>query len=192
MGLKDRSNERSCKLVQTSADPAEMSALSHVKRPQPSPQQQNQQRRMILSYWNRGRAVSDSALHQRATEEIPSKECFRKRVSFTNMVQVREYNVVLGDHPSTAIPLSLGWIVVNEQEHLLQTAAAHATRRVPCEERREWLLLEEYSEEELKRAQRKFHRAQQCCPASRKLQQREQLGRAQFFKERDALDAACR
>ena len=91
-------------------------------------------------------------------------------VSFSK-IQIRRYNIVVGDHPCCTMgcPLSLGWDYKNEDEekvlidHFEATRGARRSRaqlRTTCEERLQ-LLADDggYSEQELRKELRKLHRA---------------------------------
>jgi hypothetical protein len=92
----------------------------------------------------------------------------KKTVSF-NSLFVREYSLVVGDHPCCAhgMPLSLGW---HFEEHEMPVDHYEATRpprrqradlRTSSEERR-IVLSEQNDEQELKRAERKLYRSRSC------------------------------
>jgi len=93
--------------------------------------------------------------------------CSKKSVSFTK-IEVRNYNVVIGDHPCCTMgcPLSLGWEYSDSKaQPLEQYEASREPRRkrsdlvTTCEQRREILSQDGYSNGEIRKAQRKLHRA---------------------------------
>jgi hypothetical protein len=94
----------------------------------------------------------------------------RKTVSFAS-IEIRNYSIVFGDHPycNDGLPLSLGWDF--DGINLLSLDTYEATRaprrsrrelRMSCEERRQLLSEDGVSEGEIRRAQRKMHRARSC------------------------------
>lgn len=93
----------------------------------------------------------------------------KKTVSFSSL-EVRQYSLVVGDHPCTTIgcPLSLGWEVCDESQVAVDdyeaTRCPRRTRaelRLACEERRE--RLEPFvASQELRKASRQLHRARSC------------------------------
>lgn len=94
----------------------------------------------------------------------------KKKVSFS-IIQIRTYKVEVGDHPCCSIgfPLALGWEYSEKPTTSLdQYEAERAPRRhrnelrTTSEERQEMLREEGLSKEEMKRAQRKLHRARSC------------------------------
>jgi hypothetical protein len=95
-----------------------------------------------------------------------------RKVGFAS-VEVRDYNVTIGDHPccTQGCPLSLDWEY--QQRPLLSVEAFESTRaterrhrhclRTSWEERRDILSQESMiSEGEIRKAQRKLHRARSC------------------------------
>lgn len=92
----------------------------------------------------------------------------KKKVSFGEL-HIREYAVILGDHPccTVGLPLTLGWGVQGEasvgvDEHeALRTARSRRELKLSLYDRHS-MLSSSYSEEELRREQRKLHRARQC------------------------------
>jgi hypothetical protein len=93
-----------------------------------------------------------------------------KRVSFTAL-EVREYNIVVGDHPCcpVGVPVTLGWEF--EDLHAMNLDAYEASRcprrqrtalRTTPEERRQMLVSAGTQEDELRRAQRQLQRARSC------------------------------
>lgn len=113
---------------------------------------------------------SESSLPE---DEPPTRRAksHRKSVSFASL-NVREYNTVIGDHPCCTMgcPLSLGWqysdasaVPLDRYEATRSPRRSREQLRTTCEERRQ-ILSEEgnYSEGELRKAQRKLHRARSC------------------------------
>jgi len=116
----------------------------------------------------------------------------KKSVSFASL-DIREYNIVIGDHPCCTMgcPLSLGWeysesssLSLDQYEATRSPRRNRRDLRTTCEQRRQILSEDgEVSELEMRRAQRKLHRARSC---SAKLCERMN---ASFFREveRDLL-----
>lgn len=94
-----------------------------------------------------------------------------RKVCFAS-VEVREYTVTIGDHPccTQGCPLSLDWEY--RQGQVTTVEAFESTRatkrrhrnclRTSWEERRDILSQESISEWEIRKAQRKLHRARSC------------------------------
>jgi len=76
-------------------------------------------------------------------QSSPNKKA--KRVSFGTRVEIREYNVIQGDHPACAIPLALDWghsdsIYVNTTTHCPSRLASYTPpKRLSLEDRRQKL-----------------------------------------------------
>ena len=91
----------------------------------------------------------------------------KKRVSFGNL-QVREFTVVLGDHPccTVGLPVTLGWDVETEysiplEDHESSKSCRRRTRhelRMSLDDRKE-LLGDNISPQDVRKIQRKMHRA---------------------------------
>lgn len=98
-----------------------------------------------------------------------SKGVLQKSVSFTS-VEIREYNVTVGDHPccATGFPLTLDWeyrevdnIEVDKYEED-RSPRRHKDELKISPEARSQLLLEDSSAVDLRKAQRQLHRARSC------------------------------
>jgi len=99
------------------------------------------------------------------TLEIKPQECCRKSVKFSNL-EVREYIVVIGDHPCCTMgcPLSLGWdyqdciaVAVDRYEATRSPRRSRSQLKTSREERRK-MLEGGHSETELRRAERRLFR----------------------------------
>jgi len=93
----------------------------------------------------------------------------QRKVGFAN-VNVREYKVTVGDHPCCAngCPLTLDWEYQSEQvlsldmyESIRAPRCHRKDLRTTWDERRR-ILSQDCSEGELRKAQRKLHRARSC------------------------------
>lgn len=116
------------------------------------------------------------------TIKSPSSS-IQKKVSFTEL-HIREHQVILGDHPccTVGLPVTLGWEVQQESSVSLDDYEATRCRRrsrhemrLSFEERR--LILSDYSEEDVRRVQRKLHRERRCSGRAKR----------QFFSQQDAV-----
>jgi hypothetical protein len=96
-------------------------------------------------------------------------KALKRNVSFAS-IEIRHHSVVIGDHPccSMGCPLALGWeyadgdaLPVDEYEASRSPRRSRQELRTTCEERRQ-LLLDEYSEGEIRLALRKLHRERSC------------------------------
>lgn len=101
--------------------------------------------------------------------DLVSKSVLQKSVSFTS-VEIREYNVIVGDHPccATGFPLTLDWeyrevnnIEVDKYEKVRSPRRHKEELKISPEERSQ-LLLEDCSAVDLRKAQRQLHRARSC------------------------------
>jgi hypothetical protein len=95
----------------------------------------------------------DSEISSSST--LSSKSC--KCVSFAPFVQVREYAVVVGDHPfCQALPLSLDWKYTEEQsvDYSSQSRRHGPQLRLTYYERRNILRVAGYTEADLRQAER--------------------------------------
>lgn len=110
---------------------------------------------------------SESESEYSEEDTIPKLHGHKKTVSFSSL-EVREYVVVVGDHPccSMGLPLSLGWefeeadtIPLDRYEATREPRRSRQELRTTCEERREILSLDLG---ELRRAERQLHRARSC------------------------------
>jgi hypothetical protein len=109
----------------------------------------------------------DSCCNENQGERSPT----RKRVSFAD-VEVRQYSITIGDHPCCVMgcPLSLDWgYSICRPLSLEAYEAQRPARRsrlellTTCEERRRILADDGgYSEGEIRKANRKLHRARTC------------------------------
>lgn len=93
----------------------------------------------------------------------------KKSVSFSSL-EIREYEVVIGDHPccSRGVPVSLGWeyheggmMNLDDYEEGRSPRRPRCDLRTSSEERRE-ILTDVASQDDLRRAQRKLHRVRSC------------------------------
>jgi hypothetical protein len=93
----------------------------------------------------------------------------KKSVSFSSL-EIREYKVVIGDHPccTRGVPLSLGWdyceggtLDLDAYEEGRSPRRSRVDLRTSSEERSE-ILTDVASQEDLRRAQRKLHRVRSC------------------------------
>jgi hypothetical protein len=109
----------------------------------------------------------------------------KRSVSFT-CLEIREYNVTVGDHPccTSGFPLTLDWdyaegsiVSVDEYEECRCPRRSRAELKIAPDQRCEILSEDSCSPVELRRAQRKLHRARSC---SAKLCER---ANAAFFTE---------
>lgn len=112
------------------------------------------------------RCVSLSAAEE-ARQDISSGV---RRVSFARL-EIRQYNVVMGDHPycSQGCSLQLGWDYTDEPSQDVSEYEAHRKPRrqihemkLSPQERHDILLSEDYDGMELRKACRKHHRARSC------------------------------
>eukprot|EP00527_Entomoneis_sp_CCMP2396_P005155 CAMPEP_0198148298 /NCGR_PEP_ID=MMETSP1443-20131203/40863_1 /TAXON_ID=186043 /ORGANISM="Entomoneis sp., Strain CCMP2396" /LENGTH=187 /DNA_ID=CAMNT_0043812953 /DNA_START=311 /DNA_END=874 /DNA_ORIENTATION=+ len=92
-----------------------------------------------------------------------------QRVSFSSL-EIRSYNVVIGDHPccSQGCSVSLGWeysetppLPLEQYERCRRPRRKISEMRMSPEERYQ-LLLDDHDETDLRRASRKLHRARSC------------------------------
>lgn len=93
----------------------------------------------------------------------------KKSVSFSSL-EIREYEVVIGDHPccTRGVPLSLGWeyheggrLNVDDYEEGRSPRRSRFDLRTSSEERCE-ILSDVATQHDLRRAQRKMHRVRSC------------------------------
>jgi hypothetical protein len=93
----------------------------------------------------------------------------KKSVSFSSL-EIREYEVVIGDHPccTRGVPLSLGWeysdagrLNVDDYEEARSPRRSRVDLRTSSEERCE-ILSDVATQHDLRRAQRKMHRVRSC------------------------------
>jgi hypothetical protein len=93
----------------------------------------------------------------------------KKSVSFSSL-EIREYEVVIGDHPccSRGVPVSLGWeyseagpLNLDEYEEGRSPRRSRFDLRTSSEERSD-ILSDVASQGDLRRAQRKMHRVRSC------------------------------
>jgi hypothetical protein len=120
-----------------------------------------------------------------SAEIIQESSLFRKIVSF-DCLEIREYNVTVGDHPccTSGFPLTLDWdyaegsiVSLDEYEESRCPRRSRAELKIAPDQRCEILSEDGYSPVELRRAERKLHRARSC---SAKLCERVN---AAFFRE---------
>lgn len=118
-------------------------------------------------------------------EESSSEHTERKTVSFGGL-HVRRYTVTIGDHPccSTGFPLTLDWdytdgtsLPIDQYERSRSPRRTREQLKISPEQRCQILSEEGKPSTELRRAQRKLHRARSC---SAKLCERQN---ASFFQE---------
>ena len=96
---------------------------------------------------------ADDSLISTACSEKQSSSL--KRVSFAPAIQVREYAVIIGDHPSCdALPLTLDWKHSETQQRDYESKPRHATR-LTFNERKNLLRTMGISEDEM--AQHNHH-----------------------------------
>jgi hypothetical protein len=104
-----------------------------------------------------------------SSSDMVSKSFLQKAVSFTS-VEIREYNVIVGDHPCCAsgFPLTLDWeyrevsnIEVDTYEEVRSPRRHKEDLKISPEERCQ-LLSEDCSADDLRKAQRQLHRARSC------------------------------
>ena len=97
-----------------------------------------------------------------------SPKMMPKTVKFGSL-RIREFAVVLGDHPccSTGCPLELGWeheseteLAVDDYETSRSERRSRKELRTTWLERREWL--SQYSDGDLRRSNRKLQRTRRC------------------------------
>lgn len=110
-------------------------------------------------------------LHADSFDEPPTTPEMKKSVSFASL-EVRLYNIVIGDHPYCVhgCPVALGWdyadtecLSVDQYEATREPRRTRQDLRLSSEERREILAQDgQFSEMELKRAERRIHRARSC------------------------------
>jgi hypothetical protein len=93
----------------------------------------------------------------------------KKSVSFSSL-EIREYEVVIGDHPccTRGVPLSLGWeyseagfLNLDDYEEGRSPRRSRVDLRTSSEERCE-ILSDVATQHDLRRAQRKMHRVRSC------------------------------
>jgi len=142
------------------------------------------------------RVNSDSSLSSCASFDDASNCCSqdegKKAVTFGNL-EIREYDIVIGDHPccTSGLPLSLGWdytehdiLPVDEYEACRsRSLSGKELRRLPSHERKE-MLEERYSATELRHAERRVHRSRAELLSSLSGQKQQHLhldGKAKFF-----------
>mmetsp|Transcript_26729 Transcript_26729/g.39532 ORF Transcript_26729/g.39532 Transcript_26729/m.39532 type:complete len:225 (-) Transcript_26729:95-769(-) len=91
----------------------------------------------------------------------------QRRVSFSNL-HIREHSITLGDHPSCAIPITLGWDICHESTSSIddyeksKQQQQHCLSKLSFGERRE-LLADELTDVDCRRAQRKVSREKRNC-----------------------------
>lgn len=129
-------------------------------------------------------SIRKSSSLSSSTSSSPSKH-----VVFGN-VDVREYTVTIGDHPMCELgcPLSLDWGYSARPSQTVETyeECRMPCRRLRCDLRTTWderhrILSEEgnFSEVEIRRANRKLHRARSSCSSGLKLC--DKINAASFF-----------
>jgi hypothetical protein len=103
-------------------------------------------------------------------EIIQEPSLLRKSVSFS-CLEIREYNVTVGDHPccTSGFPLTLDWdyakgSTVSLDEYELSRCPRRSRKelKIAPDQRCEFLSEDGCSPVELRRAQRKLHRARSC------------------------------
>lgn len=112
----------------------------------------------------------------------------KKNVSF-GALDIREYSVTIGDHPccTSGFPLTLDWeyedagtIPIDTYEENRCPRRGRAQLKITPEQRCEILAEDGHSDDDMRRAQRKLHRARSC---SAKLCERVN---ASFFQEQQS------
>jgi hypothetical protein len=115
---------------------------------------------------------SDCSPETDSSEKIINRKTHRRAVTFSN-IEVRQYEITVGDHPCCTVgcPLTLDWEYSASTKQSVEQYEAHRTPlrrsrselRTTWEERRQILLSEaDVSDQELRKANRKLHRARSC------------------------------